>query len=36
MTYYDKVIDYARLDADYAMFQKGFAQGLSNNNAGQS
>jgi TolA-binding protein len=32
ITYYDKVIDYARLDADYAMFQKGFAQGLSNNN----
>jgi TolA-binding protein len=31
--YYDKVIDYARLDADYAMFQKGFAMGLSNNNA---
>jgi TolA-binding protein len=30
--YYDKVIDYARLDADYAMFQKGFALGLSNNN----
>ena len=26
------MIDYARLDADYAMFQKGFAQGLSNNN----
>jgi TolA-binding protein len=33
ITYYDKVIDYARLDADYAMFQKGFALGLSNNNA---
>ncbi len=32
ISYYDKVIDYARLDADYAMFQKGFAQGLSNNN----
>jgi len=32
VTYYDKVIDYAKLDADYAMFQKGFAQGLSNNN----
>jgi TolA-binding protein len=30
--YYDKVIDYAKLDADYAMFQKGFALGLSNNN----
>ncbi len=33
IAYYDKVIDYARLDADYAMFQKGFALGLSNNNA---
>jgi TolA-binding protein len=32
ITYYDKVIDYAKLDGDYAMFQKGFAQGLSNNN----
>lgn len=32
VVYYDKVIDYARLDADYAMFQKGFAQGLSNDN----
>lgn len=30
--YYDKVIDYAKLDADYAMFQKAFAQGLNNNN----
>jgi len=29
---YDKVIDYGRIDADYAMFQKGFAQGLSNDN----
>ncbi|MCK7530057.1 MAG: tetratricopeptide repeat protein [Marinilabiliales bacterium] len=35
IAYYDKVIDYAKLDADYAMFQKGFAQGLSNNNAGE-
>ncbi|MCU0457899.1 MAG: tetratricopeptide repeat protein [Bacteroidales bacterium] len=32
ITYYDKVIEYGKLDADYAMFQKGFAQGLSNNN----
>lgn len=32
ISYYDKVIDYARIDADYAMFQKGFAQGLSNDN----
>ncbi len=33
ISYYDKVIDYGKVDADYAMFQKGFAQGLSNNNA---
>lgn len=32
ITYYDKVIDHGAIDADYAMFQKGFAQGLSNNN----
>jgi len=32
IAYYDKVIDYGKLDADYAMFQKGFAQGLSNDN----
>lgn len=32
IAHYDKVIDYSRLDADYAMFQKGFAQGLSNDN----
>jgi len=32
IAYYDKVIDYAKVDADYAMFQKGFALGLSNNN----
>jgi len=32
IAYYDKVITYGKLDADYAMFQKGFAQGLSNNN----
>jgi len=33
--YYNKVIDFAKLDADYAMFQKGFAQGLNNDNAGK-
>ncbi len=27
ITYYDKVIDYGNLDADYAMFQKGFCSG---------
>lgn len=32
ISYYDRVIEYGRLDADYALFQKGFAQGLSNNN----
>ena len=32
ISYYDKVISDGRLDADYAMFQKGFALGLSNNN----
>jgi len=32
IAYYDKVIADGRLDADYAMFQKGFALGLSNNN----
>jgi len=32
ITYYDKVIDYAKTDADYATFQKAFAQGLNNNN----
>ncbi len=28
ISYYDKVIDYGRTDADYAMFQKGFSLGL--------
>ncbi len=32
ITYYDKVIDQSLLDADYAMFQKGFSLGLINNN----
>jgi TolA-binding protein len=32
ISYYDRVIANARQDADYAMFQKGFALGLSNNN----
>ncbi len=35
IVYYNKVIDYAKVDADYAMFQKGFAQGLSNNKPGK-
>ncbi len=32
ISYYDKVIDYGILDADYAMFQKGFSLGLMNEN----
>jgi TolA-binding protein len=35
ITYYDKVIDYGNLDADYAMFQKGFCLGLMNNMKGK-
>jgi TolA-binding protein len=35
ITYYDKVIDYGNLDADYAMFQKGFSLGLINNLRGK-
>ena len=30
ISYYEKVIDYGNLDADYAMFQKGFSLGLTN------
>ena len=33
--YYDKVIDYGNLDADYAMFQKGFSLGLINDTKGK-
>jgi TolA-binding protein len=32
ISYYDKVIENGKTDADYAIFQKGFAQGLNNNN----
>jgi TolA-binding protein len=35
-SYYDKVIDYGKLDADYAMFQKGFSQGLMNDQKGKA
>ncbi len=35
ITYYDKVIDYGSLDADYAMFQKGFCLGLMNDMRGK-
>jgi TolA-binding protein len=33
--YYDKVIGYGNIDADYAMFQKGFSLGLINDNKGK-
>ena len=35
ISYYDKVIDYGNLDADYAMFQKGFSLGLMNEGKGK-
>jgi TolA-binding protein len=35
INYYDKVIDYGTLDADYAMFQKGFSLGLINDTKGK-
>jgi TolA-binding protein len=35
ITYYDKVIENENPDADYAMFQKGFSQGLLNDNKGK-
>jgi TolA-binding protein len=35
ISYYDKVIDYGNLDADYAMFQKGFSLGLINDMKGK-
>ena len=35
ISYYDKVIDYGNLDADYAMFQKGFSLGLINDGQGK-
>jgi len=34
-SYYDKVIDFGTIDADYAMFQKGFSQGLMNDQRGK-
>ena len=36
ITYYDKVIDFGKVDADYAMFQKGFSLGLMNNERGKA
>lgn len=35
ISYYDKVIAYGNLDADYAMFQKGFSLGLINDTKGK-
>jgi TolA-binding protein len=34
--YYNKVIDYGKLDADYAMYQKGFSLGLMNDQKGKA
>ena len=34
--YYDKVIAFGNLDADYAMYQKGFSLGLINDNRGKA
>jgi TolA-binding protein len=36
ISYYDKVIDFGKVDADYAMFQKGFSLGLMNDERGKS
>ena len=36
IAYYDKVIDYGKIDADYAMYQKGFSLGLMNNQKGKA
>jgi TolA-binding protein len=35
INYYDKVIEYGKMDADYAMFQKGFSLGLINDGKGK-
>jgi TolA-binding protein len=35
ISYYDKVIEYGKLNADYAMFQKGFSLGLINDTKGK-
>jgi TolA-binding protein len=36
VNYYDKVIEYAKADADYALYQKGFCLGLTNNQKGKA
>ena len=35
VSYYDKIIDYGKIDTDYAMFQNGFCLGLMNNQKGK-
>ena len=35
ISYYDKVIDFGKVDADYAMFQKGFSMGLMSDERGK-
>jgi len=35
ISYYERVIDLGKTDADYAMFQKGFCLGLTNNERGK-
>ncbi len=36
VSYYDKVIAYGKDNADYALYQKGFCLGLTNNNTGKT
>jgi TolA-binding protein len=36
ISYYEKVIEYGKIDADYAMYQKGFALGLTNDQRGKA
>lgn len=36
ISYYDKVINYGKTDADYAMYQKAFSLGLMNNERGKA
>ena len=36
ISYYDKVIEYGKVDADYAMYQKGFSLGLMNDESGKA
>ncbi len=36
IAYYEKVIEYGKIDVDYAMYQKGFCLGLMNNQKGKA